>query len=210
MSKRVVAAAVACALLCGAATQADVVFNFNIEFSGATTPAGPAPWLIATFSDAGTDKVKLTMDASPLAADNAGSFVGAWYFNFTPEGDVDDLVFTWDATSDTEAGSVGHIANNFKADGDGKYDILFDFTSKLDAGETSVYTIMGTGITPESFNVFSENAGGNGPFLSAAHVQGLGDDNQGSGWLAGELIPLPSGAAMATAGFGLVILRRRR
>jgi hypothetical protein len=214
MSKRVFGAGAIAALLCASAAPADVVFNFGIEFSGGTTPAGPAPWATATFADAGADMVMLTMDLTALAVNNPDAKVDGWYFNFTPEGSVGSLTIAYQ--SGTEAASVGKGANSFKADGDGKYDILFSYDTadgdpnKFDAGEMSVYKITGTGITAESFNVLSQDAGGHGPFLSALHALALSPGG-GSGWLApGEMIPLPTGAAMATAGFGLLVLRRRR
>ena len=48
-------------LVCGlaiggfvAAASADVVINLNFEFSGATPPAGAAPWVTITFAQNGT------------------------------------------------------------------------------------------------------------------------------------------------------------
>jgi hypothetical protein len=214
MSKRVVAAGAFTTLICAGFAQADFTFEFNMEFSGAYTPDGPAPWLLATFADTDTNEVTLTLDAGPLDDNNPTAKVFSWYFNFNPEGDVGDLVFTHGGGE--TASAVNQGTNAYRADGDGNYDIQFEWmgANVFEAGNSSVYIITsvnGLNFNAASFYELSQDAAGHGPFYAASHVGGLGVGGQDSGWLApGEVIPLPSGAAMATAGFGLVVLRRRR
>jgi hypothetical protein len=98
--------------------------------------------------------------------------------------------------------------NALKADGDGKYDVRLDFmqggnTSKtFTQGDSVSYLLTYNGIgaaTENSFNFFSQPAGGKGPFLVAAHVQNT--TASGSAWLASEralltIIPEPTTTAL--------------
>lgn len=115
---------------------ATITFDYTIEFSGATPPAGEPPWLTATFVETGADEVTLTMDTEGLV-DN--EFVTGWYFNF--DDDPTALAITY--SSGTSATSVDTGSNSFQADGDGKFDILFEYPdaagdSRFGAAETSV------------------------------------------------------------------------
>ena len=58
-----------------------ITFDFDIEFSGATAPEGPAPWLTATFDDKGTPgSVELAMSTAGLVE---AEYVNEWLFNFS-------------------------------------------------------------------------------------------------------------------------------
>ena len=58
-----------------------LIFELNLEYSGGTSPAGAAPWLVATFQDTGANIVSLTLDARGLAGSEK---VGEWCFNIAP------------------------------------------------------------------------------------------------------------------------------
>lgn len=190
-----------------------ITFEYNIEFSGATPPGGSTPWLTATFNDGdGTGSVTLTLSTSGLID---SEFVSLWYFNFSGDATaLASLIFTPVNNSDSVPVITTGL-NAFQADGDGLYDIEFDFPpppgnfdTKFTAGETVSYTITGAGITANSFNLLSFPAGGHGPFLSAAHVQGIGPSGEDSGWVApGNGTPpprVPEPATLLLLGSGLL------
>ncbi len=110
----------------------------------------------------------------------------------------------------------------FKADGDGWFDIQFDFppppgsfAAKFTAGESVIYDITSSeAIDVFSFDFSSAPGGGNGTFRSAAHVQGIGRDGDDSGWIGDEnVIPEPASVLvwglLATA-FAVAAWRRRK
>ena len=81
----------------------------------------------------------------------------------------------------------------FQANGDGLFDIqvLFDNSdgdsNRFGVGDSAEYTITGfPALDVESFNFLSAMGGGQGRFRTAAHVGGIGPNDQGSGWIAPE------------------------
>jgi len=211
-------ALLACAAIAPIAS-GDLVYEITTEFSGATAPEGPGPWLYATFSQTAQQAIDgeltLTMDATPLSAFNPDAHVKEWYFNVASPHEDNLGGITITHAGGTAADSVQKGKNTFQADGDGKYDILFTFaaggSARFEDGETSVFTLAAAGISPTWFYALSAPGGGNnGPFYTALHVGGLGDNGDGSGWLTTTIIPLPSAAGMGLAGIGLLALRRAR
>ena len=195
---------------------ATVTFNYDQSF-GAVSPDGPAPWATSVITDTGVDTVQLTMSVA-LGVNLAD--VTAMYFNLDPSLDPTALSFNRDSGSGPSAGNttISTGVDAFKPDGDGLYDILFDFppppgadAAKFNAGEDLVYTIVGTGLTANSFNIWSEPGPGNtaGPYLSVARFQQTGADQEGSDWVGA--VPVPAAVWLFGSGLlGLVGIARRR
>jgi hypothetical protein len=201
-----------------------LTFEYGFEFSGATAPAGPAPWLTATFDDeVNPGFVRLTMDTADLTGDEFvdgnGTGKGGWYFNLNPLFNPNQLTFGF--ISGNDADNILKGIDAYQADGDGRYDIRFTWNSaspfRLSAGQTAVYDIAGIpGLTVNDFNFDSAPAGGKGPFLSAAKVQGIGLQAE-SGWVAPTTVtitqvPEPTALVLfgvALLGFGYWTRRRR-
>jgi hypothetical protein len=194
----------------GGAQAASITFDLTVEFSGGMTPGGTPPYASATIDDSfgGPNGVRLTMSAANLVG--AESIVG-WYFNFDPALDPTLLGFAVVGTPGSTPNAILTGADAFQADGDGFFDILFDFppppgstAARLTSGETVVFDITYTGpIDVSSFNFGSTPGGGNGSFLSAAHVTRIANGNDGnSGWVGA--VPEPATALLL--GTGLLAL----
>ena len=220
---RLAVALTALSLLSGGAAQAAV---FEIDFTtsgafngnGSHVPVSPGPntvFATAVFDDhGGSGPVTLTM--SVLNNLSEGAYVNDWYFNVS-SAPLTSVTFV---PGGTQATGVSFTADCCKADGTGgNFDLRFQFPTnnpgELAQGHTSVYNLAGAGITANSFNAFSVDAGRGGPYLSALHVQGYGDSawigaQQGGGG-GGAQVPEPATLALMGLGlFGIAATRRRR
>jgi hypothetical protein len=170
------------------------VYQFDNAFSGGA-PVGPAPWIDATFRDT-ANGVLLTVDNGGLVG---GEFLGSLYLNINPAdtAKIPNLTFTFESgSSGVAAPTIQTGEDGFQADGDGKYDILFNFDTsnagRFGAGDTITYLISGIpGLTSADFEYLSTHSGGHGPFDAAGHVQGIGPSASDSGWVEPSMGPLP-------------------
>jgi len=184
-----------------------VSFDLDVEFSGSTPPAGAGPWLNATFDDGDSaGSVTLTLTAINLTGTE---FVSDWLFNLDPGLDPTELTFSLAGDPNTRGFSDPTIStgtDEYKADGDGMYDIDIIFalsggsSVQFDAGDVAVFTLGGiSSLTADSFDYLSAPAGGHGPFPTAAHVQAIGED---SGWITTGSEPVPDPATLTLLAVG--------
>ena len=193
------------------AQAATLSFDLGTSFTGLDKPDpdGIGPWLTADFDDGGTSgSVYLTLTAN-LTDSNK---VGLWYFNLDPVLDPTLLSFavqgqpTFPETTAPEA-TISKGSNNQKADGDGWYDIEFNFpkSNPFDNHESIPYLITSTeDIWASSFDFLSEPGGGEGIWKTAAHIQSITTDSPGSTWIGDGGVPVPVPPTILLFGCGLI------
>jgi hypothetical protein len=201
-------------------------------FSG-TAPAGTLGVTITDSKSLATlnsNQVQLMITSSLASGENLDPGK-ALYLNIVPalSGDLGNLTFLLTAnTGFSQAASVNTKEDDFKADGGGKYDILFTYlpsTKAFGTGQSQTYTVTdttsGATLTASDFDTKSTTLGGNGTWLAAIHVQNTPSGSSGSAFVSGTgsvtdphaVVPEPSTlliAGPAALGFVIYGLRRRR
>lgn len=196
-----------------------ITYNLDYEFSGGAEPQGPAPWLTVTFDDnGGSGSVEMTLTSHLIDDEFIQS--GGLYLNFDPNLDATALGFSY-VSGYTGIEDILLGTNNYKADGDGFFDIEMVFdnappSDRFGAGDSLVYNITLDGITASSFAFASVNGPvGKTGFHAAAHIASIGEGGD-SGWIGdrGGTTPVPEPATILLFGTGLAglagIARRKR
>jgi len=198
----------------GKSFAASYLSQLNTTFSG-TAPAGPGPYVNELFTDVSPGTVSVTFSNVGLTGTE---FISGLYINLNTNMDATQLNLQLIG----ETAGLGPVTislgrDAFKADGDGKYDLLFSFTTdttgRFAQSDWISYKITGIPtLTAADFNYLSAPAGGVGPFISAAHVQSIGS-NGDSGWIRPtdySIVIAPEPASGAVLALGAVVLFARR
>jgi hypothetical protein len=222
-SKNFLGVAVLAGLLLPATSHgAAFIYNLGEVFSGDTPSTIGQPWVTALFEDVAPGQVRLTVANTALVGKEN---LDAIYFNLNPALDATLLSFNLVGSSgafDLPNQFLG--TDEFKADGDGKYDIRFTFSNarqdanRFNGGESLVLDITGIPtLNVFDFTYLSAPAGGAGPFYAAGHIQRIESGVPGttSGWISPiggtyNVIPEPGAASLLVGGLLLFALRARR
>ncbi len=191
-------------------------FDPASTFSG-TAPAGS---LTAAFTDV-AGGVQMVITSKLTGKENLDPS-SALFLNINPALNslLGNLTFTLTGnTGFSQAAGVLTGIDKFKADGDGRYDILFTYAPATKAflnGESQTYLITtssGTIVATDFTNFFSSPSGGAGTWLAAIHVQNTPGGGGSSGWVgASETYAAPTPGANWLLGGGLLgffLLRRK-
>lgn len=210
-------------LLPAAGSAVSITYELDFEFSGAQAPGGVAPWVTATFDDATGDpnSVFLTIAAPGLVGGTNGEYLAEISFNFDPSLDPTLLSFVLvNTVGVVGATTVNTGVNAFMSDGDGDFDIMFDFppppgtpSGRFTGGDEVTYEIFyPASIDVGSFDFFSDEGGGQGTFQAAGHVLNTtGAGTGGSGWIGPNPVPEPGALGLLSLGLlGLAVARRER
>jgi hypothetical protein len=208
-----IAIATGVVFLAAGAARADLVFTLDNAYTG-SSPAGTAPWLTATFAQTGVDSVRLTLQSNLTGSE----FISRLLFNVEPGQAVSGVFNSGLSSGMFGAPGISFGDNSFVAGAGARYDAQVNFivgppAQRFGEGDVAVFDLTGLGLTESSFDFFGEPAGNGLAFKMAAHVQGIGPGGQDSGWIGGEIIPLPpavwTGLACLGGVIGMTWLKRR-
>jgi hypothetical protein len=161
-------------------------------YSGTAPSSVGGPWLRATFEDVAGGKVRLTMEALNLSANE---IVGTWSFNLNPALSVSALSFNLDPSDPGLASpdiAQTPSGNDYKAGPEKYFDIQFanetaNNPDRFIMGEKLIFDvgIIGGELEANDFLFVNQQKSGNtqidDDWYSAAHIQGITGGK--SGWI---------------------------
>ena len=193
---------------------AEIDIDPNFTFTG-TPPVGAAPWLqIGVADTAAPGTVQVTVTAVDL---QGSENVSGLYLNTDPALDSELASLKFSYVSGVDPTSFSAAPDGFKADGDGKYDLLLGFGTGVSglmggAGNNqSVFDLSAPGLMATSFEFVSSKGGGTGQYYAAAQVQNTGGSGI-SGWIGAQsfsVVPLPGAAWLLLSGIAALGVFRR-
>lgn len=200
----------------------ELVLEYGNVYTGYSEPGDPT-YARATFTSTTPGTVSLQLEGFMASS----AFISGFYFNLDPSLNLNSLDISHEGGTAPASGGMDIRSNNYSAGGGSRYDIRIAFPTanwigspRFNGTDTATFLFTSSdAITASSFNFLGTDRGDYGPFVSAAHVQGLGWRCDKSAWVSGEeiqqvvVVPLPPAAwagVVSLAGVaGLGAMRRR-
>ena len=179
-----------------------VQMNFDSEIDqDDDPPAGAPPWVIATFTDNGTDTVLLTIQGTLKVEKQS---IKRIWFNTKSDINADNLIITQREGGPTVS-FAGAQQDGFGGTGIRNFDVQFKWDEHaFGMNDTVQFDITGAGLTADSFAVVNNDS--TYQFLAIAKIGGVDDaENEHGGEDHDELIaptgiPLPTSLLLGVIG----------
>lgn len=203
------------AMLTVGSAHADVIMLTDTTYTG-DAPGGAGPWITTTFTQTAPDNVRLTIQNNL----STGEFVSRFFFNMEPFSDISASFNSGLSVGAFGAPVIATGKDQFMAASGGLYDFRLQFpvappAMRFNQSDVAVIDLSGPGLSPQFFAAMSKPGGPGLSFYTAAHIQGIGSGEKGSGWSSSvEVVPLPPGVFLGLAGLALVaglrVVQQRR
>jgi hypothetical protein len=191
-------------LAVAASPAAALVLSLDVFFSGPPTTAVAPFGTVAINPIAGGMEFVLT-NLTPGTLSGGSSKMDGVYLNYKGSQALTPQAAPPGTT-------LGYATNAYKADGDGWYDILFEYAGNgyLPTNSSVTFSILGDS-DALNFVDFSLPGGNNGVYLAASHIQST-TPNGDSFWAgANEVVrPVPEPAGLLLFGAGAAVMGAMR
>jgi hypothetical protein len=208
-------------LLSSAGVASASVITYTPDFEFSASGDDYTGTITYTLADQGADQVLFTITWGPVI--DSGEYLAGAYLNLDTDNiDPASLLFSpgLGTCSGCVVSSIGASTDTFQADGDGKFDLVFNFdeanANRLNQGDSYSVLMEASGLSALSFTFQSAVAGGNGVWYAAARARGL-EGGSGSGWFGDNSpdvtitqVPEPASALLMGVALSWCTVRVRR